>query len=506
MKKLLSALGRLWQGLRNALTRGSKALAATLRKPKWRHGRWSLLMMAGFLAVLVLVNVGVEALENTYGWRRDYSYNGYATTGEETQAAVERIQYPVDIYLLYQRGAVDSQMLEVLNRYGVLSDQITIHPTDIAQNPGILTRFQGDMDTALQADCVIVSCEATNRYRVMDYNDFITQAYNVEEGRFELAGLAYEKKLTEALMYVTEDTVPLVGILQGHGELTAAELSLFVDFLRSNNYDSKALSLIGGDSLEGMDLLLIASPQKDFSEEEVAAIDAFAKDGGSLLITRDFTDPLDLPRYKALLRNYGVVPLDGIVVAGEEDAGSYFQNQLYLLPYMEALDMTLPLIAGDMDTLLLLGSSAFETPPEATQSLSVATVLKTGPTAYVRHSQGGDISLEKQATDITGELAVALYAHRMHATGNVSRLVALGCSALLADEYAYQDTYGGEFLLQVMGELLPQKTVALDIMASTAFHPGLRPGSQTLGIALIVATPMLVLALALLVLLPRKNR
>ena len=47
------------------------------------------------------------------------------------------------------------------------------------------------------ADSVIVSCPATGRYKVLTYADFITQGYNIEQGTFEIEGLAYEKKLTE---------------------------------------------------------------------------------------------------------------------------------------------------------------------------------------------------------------------------------------------------------------------------------------------------------------------
>ena len=39
-------------------------LMAKFRQPKWRHGKFSALLMAGFLTSCVLVNVGVKALED----------------------------------------------------------------------------------------------------------------------------------------------------------------------------------------------------------------------------------------------------------------------------------------------------------------------------------------------------------------------------------------------------------------------------------------------------------
>ncbi len=476
-----------------------------VKQPKWRHGRLSALVMAGLVAIAVLLNVAIRSLEDEYGWRKDYSFNRYATTGQETQAVVDRLSSPVEIYLL-EGGTLDGELIELLNRYDVLSDKITIVYTSIAKNPGILNQFPGDVNTALTAGNIVVSCKATGRYKILNYLDFSIQEYSIEQGVFEIAGKAYEKKLTEALVYVTEAAIPMVGVLQGHGEYTLEQLASLVDFLQSNNYDTCSVNLLSGGSLEDIDLLLIGSPQKDFTQDEVSKINAFAQGGGSLLVTRDYTDPMALANYFSLLRNYGVTPLNGVVVANAEDTESYYGESIYLLPYMDQVDFTLPLISGQMDILLLAGASAFETPADPDSALTVETVLKSGERAYLRDPSDGNATIDQQPGDRTGELSLALYAKRMHSTGDVSRLFAIGNSTLFTDEYLYQITYNKEFILQLMGELLPQKAISLDIMASAAYRPGLTPRSQTLGIALMVAVPLLILAAALCILLPRRNR
>ena len=58
----------------------------------------------------------------------------------------------------------------------------------------------------------------------------------------------------------------------------------------------------------------------------------------------------------------------------------------------------------------------------------------------------------------------------------------------------------------LMGEMLPDKTVSLDIMAPAAVRPGLTAGSQTLGVVLTVALPLLIIMIGLIVLLPRRSR
>ena len=493
---------KLWAAIRRFFGR----VFHTLRRPKWRHGGWGALLLTGIVTACVLVSIAAQSLETAYGWRKDFSFNGYATTGEETAKALEPLDKDVELYLLCQSGDADTQLEAILARYAQLSARIRVQLTDIAKNPGILTRFQGDLNSALQADSVVVNCPDTGRYQVLSYDDFVTQGYNAEQGSFEVAGLAYEKILTEAILHVSSDSVPVVGVLQGHGELTMDELSTLTSFLQSNGYDSRAVTLLSGDTLEGIDLLLMAGPQRDLLENELSLIKAFAEDGGSLLALRSFTDPLSLPNYLSLLSSYGITPLSGVVVASEEDAGSYYTERLYLLPTFHELDMTAPLISGSMDVLLLAGASAFETPASTDNALSVATVLSSGPHSYLRSLVGDDTSIERQEGDPVGEFSLALLAGRMHASGNVSRCFAIGNTSLFTDEYFYQIPFTEEFILQLMGELLPQKTVSLDIMAKSAFHPALAVGSRTVGVVLIAALPLLVLLIAVCVLAPRRNR
>ena len=479
---------------------------ALLRKPKWRFGAYSALVMALLIAISVLVNVGVESLETTYGWRLDFSFNGYTATGEETEAALATLTEPITLYLLYQSSDLDSQLYEVLLRYQRLSDLISVKTVDLAKNPGFISLFEGDLQSSVTADTVVVSCETTGRHKILSYEDFITQGYNIETGIFEIAGLAYEKSVTEALLYVSQLDVPVIGISQGHGELTTDDLETLIEFLQSNSYDVETVNLLAGDTLEDIDLLIIADPYKDFTADEIETLRAFAQEGGSFFVMRDYTDPIDLQNYQALLRSYGVIPLSGIVVASEEDSGSYYGERIYLLPYFNSMDMTLPLIESGMDVLLLVGASAFETPDDTDASLSAATVLKSGVNAYLRDPETGDGSIDYQVGDRTGELTLAILSARMHQNGNISRMFAIGNSTVFTDEYIYQRTFNQEFILQLLYELLPQKNISLDIIAKTALHPGLTVQSTAPAIALLAALPVLILLLSLFVLMPRRNR
>ncbi len=482
-----------------------RGLARALRKPKWRHGGLSLLLLLVLLTAATLINVGVSTLEDEYSWRRDYSFNQYATTSEDTARVLSTLTQDVDVYAFYSSGDEDEQLFEVLSRYRAQSEHVRVHLTDIAKNPGLLTQYANASDGSPESGSVVVDCAGTGRYKLLNYSQFVSQGYNIDSGAIEIEGVAYEKRITEAIVYVTEATVPVVGFAQSHGELTMEELANFVDLLTSNIYDTQALSALTDEALAGVDLLVFASPTKDLTATELEALKTYLENGGDLLISRDYTDSLNLPNYLSLLQNYGITPLNGVMVADESDAESYSGERVYLLPYMNQVDFTLPLIANSMDVLMLPGSSAFAVQEETDGSLSVAAVLTAADSAYLRSPENG-AGLDKQTGDLSGGLCVGAYAHRMHANGNVSRVFAIGCSAALTEETLYQSTFIQEFWISLMGDLMPQKTVSLDIIAKAAFRPNLTVGSQTLGVALIIALPLLVLAAALIVLLPRRNR
>ena len=164
-------------------------------------------------------------------------------------------------------------------------------------------------------------------------------------------------------------------------------MKTLIDFLQANSYDVQTVNLLAGDTLDDVDLLIIADPYKDFAPGEIETLKAFAQRGGSFFTIRDYTAPLDLVNYQSLLeklRRHSAARYRG---RREEDSGSYYGERIYLRPYFNNMDMTLPLINSGMDVLLLVGASAFETPDAQTdQSLSAATVLKSGPNALpARH-------------------------------------------------------------------------------------------------------------------------
>ncbi len=477
------------------------------RDPRFRYGSMSTLLLCLGLAAIIALNSLFTALEKKNGWRVDLSFNALTTHSEATTAILEKLPHPVHIYALFERGEEDLPLLELLDRYATVSDLITWEQTSASLNPTLLTRFSGTAsENAVTSNSLIVHCDATDRYRVLSPDSFVSLTVDHTTGTFTDARYTYESEITAAIDYVTREAIPVVYMVQGHDELDADTSAVLNDLLAHNHYDIRYTTLSRIEPTDD-DLLVFLSPVRDLTDAELTKVTAFAASGGSILFSCDYSDPLSaMPNYTALLRSYGFLPLEGVVIADKNDPDSYYEsNRTILLPEMCATDLTLDLLLNGTDTLLMSTARAFETPGQTDGALTVEPLLLSSEGAHLRPLTSTAKSLDKQPGDLDGPFTLALQARRFSNTGDVSRAVILGSSVLLTSDYFHAMTHSQEFIIRIMDYLLDSRATDLDIMARPAIRPQLSAESVTLGSMLLVALPLAVLFAAVLILYPRRH-
>ncbi len=477
-------------------------------RARLKYGGFSTALLLLLIAALIAANAAVTALEKKHGWRRDFSFNSITTGTEATREVLASLTVPVHIYALFSRGQEDAPLMELLDRYAAESSMVTWEQADPQLNPALLPRFSGDTQT-VSSDSLIVSCESTGRWQILSPADFISLSMDADSGTYTWAGYTYERSLTNAILFVTRETVPRAVILQGHGELDGDGLSAFATLLADNQYEVVYADLSAADYVpDPADLLVFFSPLVDLTEPELIKLTDFAARGGSFLFTCDVTDPLErMPRFSSLLRSYGFVPKSGVVVADPADPDSCYNNiQVDLIPTMLSTDVTMDLITSGADTVLLPGARAFETPGETDRSLTVFPVLESGETSWLKRLDGETLSLEKAEGDETGPFTLALEARRVTTEGYVSRAFVIGCSAALTDEQIFAMTDARQLVIRMTEFLLDTSSSGLNIPARDAIRPALSARGNRLGALMTAALPLAVLFCALAVLLPRRRR
>lgn len=477
-----------------------------------REGRkiraFSILLLAALSAGLAALNIGAEQLEKKNGWRADFSFNSIATHSEVTKDTLEHLEHPVHMYALFRKGDEDAPLIELLDRYAAESSYVTWEQLDPSLNPSLLSRFSTDTETPGE-NSLIVFCEETGRWRTLGPEDYVSVSMDAETGEYSYSGWTYERSITNAISWVTRESVPKVVIVQGHGELDGETVKHFEGLLTANRFE-----VIYADTSDPEytpdpeDLLVFFSPQKDLNEEETEKVKEFAGHGGSFLFTCDYSDPVEkMPGYAALLRSYGFIPLNGIVMADRETPAAYYNgNRMFLIPEMCSTDLTMDLLGSGADRLLLPGCRGFEEPEETDRNLITAALLRSGTASYLKTVTSSSTNLEKSSGDAEGPFALAMQARRVTENGYLSRACIIGCSGALVNEQVFAMTDIQPFIVRMAEFLLDLEASDLEIMAKEAIRPALGTGSIGPGAVLLASLPAGVLLAALLVLLRRRSR
>ena len=487
-------------------------------RPALRRKRNALSMTAALTVVVLLLFIGVNwlatALEHRYALSADLSFNSLTLQSAATKETLSSLKQPIELYLLTAVTAdtfgdsplLRSDLRTLLERYQSLNPLISFREESLLRSPNWSTRFSEQLNgEEVTTDCVIVYCPGTDHARMLTSDDFLRLQYDLDSQSYAVSGYAVEKALTEGIIYVSDAETPTVQILTGHGELGAGETAALESHLHDAGYQTVRVSLHDQSSLDVEQPLLILCPRFDLTEQELAWLREYlAADGGILYIT-GYTSPVDLQRFNALLGEFGLGFRPGVVVATGTDQTSYYgDSPVSLLPYMQAAPETQELLASRQDILLMPGARAVTISEDRDISIYAGSLLKSGE-AYIRAYEDGLETLERQEGDETGYFDLAALARRYDEDKTSGTMIAVGCSAMFTEEWIYENTYTDAFLRALMKALGTRQPVSLDISVKSAARAGLGLKPLDWAVWAAVLLPLLILAAALIVLLPRRH-
>ena len=499
-----SVMQRIRRGIRKKKAADRESRKSRVKK--WKYSGVSAMLLVMLALSLTALCIGADALEKRNGLRIDLSFNSASTYSEKTQEVLENVGHDVHIWALFRNGDEDVPLLELLDRYAAASSRITWEQADIALNPALVSRFTTDKGTP-QDEGLIVWCEDTGRSRLIGPAEYATWLTDTETSEVS-AMWNSEVLLTEAIHYVTRERVPQVVIIQGHDEWGAGDLETFENLLKAYQYEVVYANTGDKDfQPDPRDVLVFFSPRQDLSDAELEKLNAFARQGGSFLFTRDYLDDgkmQRMPNYRILLRSCGFECVEGVVFADASADNTYYDvYRNWLLPEMLSTDMTIDLVASGMTEIMMPDATAFEIPEDTDNYMTTSVVLQSGETASLMTSGAAG---ELTDTGTAGPFALALQSWRITTEGHLSRAFIIGCTEALVNEGILSMTNGQQLTIRVMDYLLDMEASNLSIMPKVGLHPTLGTGSTMLGSVLLVALPAAVLLAALLVLARRRNR
>lgn len=301
-----------------------------LSSRKFKYGGFATAVTIGFIVLVLVVNIIATLLLDRFPLSIDLTGGGVYELSSESLEIVNSVDDDINIHVLVEEQAFTDpssrysyQVSEVLKKYEQNNPRIQVSYIDLNSNPTFASQYA---DESLAAGDIIV--ESSQRLQKLAYLDLfnVTSADSSVTGTEQVSSRA-EEAITGAIMYVTDANPMLATFVTGHDE---ANVDVFNDLLRKNGYNLGEVNTFTEEIDTNTQLLVIAAPNRDFTDSEIDKIDAFLSNGGNygrqMVYLASASQP-ELPKLEAYLNEWGISVDSGAVI--ETDS-----SKTYLSPYI----------------------------------------------------------------------------------------------------------------------------------------------------------------------------
>ena len=368
-----------------------KKLIGTISKKHIKNGSYTMVMSVIFIAVVIVINMIVSTIPSKYS-EIDISSQKLYSIGDETKKMLKDLEKDVTIYQIAQSGSEDENISNLLKKYEDESKHIKVEQKDPVVNPKFVSQYTSD---DLSANSLIVVCG--DRNKVIDYNNMYETSMDYQTYSSQTTGFDGEGQITSAIGYVTSENLPALYTVEGHGEKDMD--SSIKEDIEKANMDIKSLNLLTEGSVpDDADCLFIDSPSTDFSSDEKDAIIEYLENGGKAIIFSDYTTE-DMPNFDAILENYGVQRVDGVVFEGDNQHYA-MQMPYYLVPTINSTDASSETASAGYYVLAPYAQGIKQL-DDVRDTVKIESILTTSDQAYSKTDLNSN-TIEKEDGDVEG--------------------------------------------------------------------------------------------------------
>ncbi len=295
-----------------------------------------------FCVVLVLLlNVAATLLESRVpGLKIDLTENSVTKIGMETKALLKTVdEGNVEIELVYLKGTSDedAQVRDVLQQYDAYSENITYKAVNYHTNPVFLSSYGINSDANVDGS-VLVARKDKSKARIVLASDMV-MSYN------NSTVYLLENLVTNAIGVIASDRQMTVCFTTGHGEIIEQVQTnpvsqseeqgglMLINLIKSENIGAYQYDISTGVIPEGIDLLIIMSPQKDFTVDEINNLDNYLNGGGNVAIS--LSSGVSLERLESYLSTWGL-KVNNDIISETDTASSFDESGVYF--YVQKTD------------------------------------------------------------------------------------------------------------------------------------------------------------------------
>lgn len=437
------------------------------------------LAKSGTLSAGILLILALLAILNYFSWkyykRFDWTGSKIYSLSEKSREVLRQLHGDVDVVMLLsperQRNVYEPTR-ELLERYAAASPHIHLRVVDPEKNVALADQMARRYNLTTAG---VVFATAHDR-RVVDGADLADFDYSgLQMGQQpEMTGYKGEEQFTSALLQLAEGRKPKVLFTTGHGERSLDDtgprgLADARELLGRDNFELDEWASIGKTAVpDKTDLVVIAGPTGTFLPPELAALTAYVRGGGRLLILLDPTlsgSTVVRTGLEGWLAGYGVKMDDDIVIDPANPMPFFGAETLFVKDYADH-PITKALRSGKVPVIVSLARSVDKAPAPAGDTPAPTTpdvteLLHTSSEGWGETDLAHLDQVAKDAKDVQGpvSLGVAVEIKAAAAGGRSARMVVYGDSDFATKQLVEANAGNSILLLNSLNWLVERTSI-----------------------------------------------
>jgi len=500
----------------NALVNGKKAEYSDVRVRGrgLRFGAYSVAIIAGFVAIIIAVNVLFGLLADRISLKSDLTADNKYTISDENKDFIKSIESKVAItvfctreqyigseFAYYQsragiydpsEGDYYKQAIILLDEYTKLNSNISLKFIDLNKPEAetLATKYQSQ---GISIGSFIIegsNLSGTVRDELLPFDKLYTLETDQMYGYSQLTGSTVESAVTAAIFRTISDKTVKVAVYTGNG--CTSDLSQLTSTLETLNYEISTFdNLTLGDIPEGTDLMIMAAPTIDISEDIARKLGDFLDNKGeknkNLLY---FAKPgAVLPNLNAFMEQWNIKQKDGTLYETNSQA-IYKSDPTYIYSIPAANDTFDKFLSKvnitESDSMVIAKGVAVLEASTEVSSTGVIKILTALPSTVVRPSDADNSWKAPTPADDAEAPVTALLATRTvtsYEAGTVpgeSHIIAFASIDMLSAEYESDPAIiSDQIVYSIVDTIVNVNSVSFSIPAKTIENPTFLPSESS---------------------------
>lgn len=496
--------------------KGESNVKKVLKSRRFKRGGMATIFTAVFVVVVILINVVVSLLSERFpSMNIDLTANQVNTLSDAAMEVAKEVENDTTIYILAtgdwldyanNQGVPYSSLISLSDKLAEANSKIKVEQVDLEKNPTFANKYA---DENLSNGYVVV--ETDKRYRVLTISDMFPTESNSQTGQ-STSYNDVDSALATAIKQVNLSEVPVVSIATGHSEAMTDAFDSLTSFFNENAFDVQQFNILTEDIPENTQILFLATPMTDYTDDELKKLDAYLSDKENdktrTLMVSAMPGQADLPNLMGFLEEWGI-SYDPTSVILESDSSRTFGNSALYLSDANTEDK---IPDGDYSLLVTPYSVPVTRLFDANNSIVTYTLASTSEGSYLQKTdseEDASETAEKKSYDTAVIARKSLDSSGMGAYANV---IVLGSTYMLDPSTLTTSTFSNGTYFADLAKYATDTTETNNTVYSPRVEAGTKDMTATtnvinfLGLGVFTITiPVVILLVGLVVYIKRRH-